>query len=288
MDENPVLGVLGGTGLYAMPGLEDVEREDIATPFGRPSSPIVTGRLRGKRVAFLARHGEGHSLSPGEINYRANIYALKAIGVERLLAVSACGSLRESIAPGEMAVPDQLVDATRTRERSFFGGGLVVHLSAADPFCPDIRQRIADAAEASGGSVHRGGTYLTIEGPRFSTRAESRVYRTWGMDLIGMTTSPEAFLAREAEMCYGVLAHVTDYDVWHVSEEPVTVEKVIARLSENARVAHSTVARLIERLPAPRECGCKNALRDALVTSPEAIPAETRARLSLLLARYLA
>lgn len=288
MDEKPVLGVLGGTGLYAMPGLESVERREVTTPFGRPSSPIVFGRLGGKPLAFLARHGEGHNLLPGEVNYRANIYALKQVGVERILAISACGSLRDGIAPGEFAVPDQLFDMTRDRPRSFFGEGVVVHLSAADPFCPEMRRWIADSAEAAGGLVHRRGTYLTIEGPRFSTRAESQVYRTWGMDLIGMTTSPEAFLAREAELCYAVLAHVTDYDVWHVTEEAVTVERVLARLAANARLAESAVVRLVNALPAERGCDCKDALREALVTPPEAIPLEARARLGILVERFLA
>lgn len=287
MEDVPVLGVLGGTGLYAMPGLEEIERRVVDTPFGSPSSPIVIGRLRDKAVAFLARHGEAHTLTPNEVNYPANIYALKSLGVERVLAISACGSLRENIAPGEMAVPDQLFDATRARTRTFFGEGVVAHLSAPDPFCPDMRVWTAAAVESAGGRVHRGGTYLTIEGPRFSTRGESRLYRNWGMDLIGMTTSPEAFLAREAELCYAVLAHVTDYDVWHVVEEAVTVDKVVAQLEANARLAQSAIGLVVDALPAPRTCECSHALRHALITPPGSIGPEARKRLGLIVSRYL-
>lgn len=287
MDDVPVLGVLGGTGLYAMPGLEEIERRAVDTPFGTPSGPIVIGRLGGKIVAFLARHGEAHRLTPSEVNYRANIYALKFIGVERVLAISACGSLREDIAPGDMAVPDQLYDGTRGRSRSFFGDGVVAHLSAPDPFCPDMRAWTAAGVESAGGRVHRGGTYLTIEGPRFSTRGESRLYRAWNLDLIGMTTSPEAFLAREAELCYAVLAHVTDYDVWRVAEEAVTVDAVVAQLEANARVAQAAIGGVVEKLPAPRTCECKDALRHALITSPGSIGPEARKRLGLIVARYL-
>jgi 5'-methylthioadenosine phosphorylase len=239
--EKPVLGVLGGSGLYGFPGLEPLERRHVETPFGPPSGPVVLGRWNGRTVAFLARHGEGHTLDPSEVNYRANIYALKAVGVERLIGVSACGSLRDSIGPGDIVVPDQIFDATRGRARSFFGEGVVAHLSAPDPFCPVLSSLLAESAETAGSRVHRGGTYLTIEGPRFSTRAESQVYRGWGMSIIGMTTSPEAFLAREAELCYAVLAHVTDYDVWHMSEEAVTVEMVVARLQQNAERAGSVI-----------------------------------------------
>jgi len=286
MDERPVLGVLGGTGLYAMAGLESVERREVTTPFGAPSAPLVFGRLDGKPVVFLARHGEGHRLLPGEVNYRANIYALKAAGVERLLAVSACGSLREEIRPGEVVVPDQIIDRTCARPRSFFGQGVVAHLSAPDPFCPGLSAAAAEAIEQAGGRVHRGGAYLTIEGPRFSTRAESHLYRAWGVAIIGMTTSPEAFLAREAELCYAVLAHVTDYDVWHAEEGPVTVEAVLQRLHENARLAESAVRRLVSHLPFPRDCGCGDALRHAFVTAPGSFSPEQRARLGVLVDRY--
>jgi 5'-methylthioadenosine phosphorylase len=287
MDERPVLGVLGGTGLYDMAGLEVVERRELSTPFGAPSGPVVLGSLEGRLVAFLARHGEGHRLNPSEVNYRANVYALKAVGVERVVAVSACGSLRQAIEPGQFVVPNQLFDATRGRERTFFGEGVVVHLSAPDPFCPALSDRLASAAEEAGVPLRRGGTYLTIEGPRFSTRAESQAYRNWGMSIIGMTTAPEAFLAREAEMCYAVLAHVTDYDVWHSEEKPVTVEMVVHRLRQNTRHAEAAIRRLVRELPFPRTCSCPQALKDAFITRPDSLPPETRHRLGLLVERYL-
>jgi 5'-methylthioadenosine phosphorylase len=287
MDEAPVLGVLGGTGLYAFAGFEDVERREVTTPFGPPSGPIAIGRLEGRRVAFLARHGEDHHLLPSEINYRANIYAMKAIGVERVVAVSACGSLRQEIEPGRLVVPDQLFDATRGRPRSFFEAGVVVHLSAPDPFCPALSDRLATAAEAVGAPLIRGGTSITIEGPRFSTRAESQAYRAWGMSIIGMTTSPEAFLAREAELCYAVLAHVTDYDVWHVDEQAVTVEVVVQQLRRNALQAEAALRQLVRDLPFPRACACPTALRDAFVTPPSTLAPAARQKLGLLVERYL-
>lgn len=288
MDERPVLGVLGGTGLAAIAGLENTERREVATPFGAPSGPIVLGLLEGRPVAFLARHGGSHRLNPSEINYRANVYALKAVGVERVVAISACGSLRQEIEPGRLVVPDQLFDATRGRERSFFGEGVVVHLSAPDSFCPALSDRLASAAEAVGAPVTRGGTSITIEGPRFSTRAESQVYRAWGMSIIGMTTSPEAFLAREAELCYAVLAHVTDYDVWHGEEQPVTVEKVVQQLRRNAAQVEAVIRKLVRQLPFPRACACPGALKDAFVTPPAALPPEARQKLGLLVQHYLA
>ncbi len=287
MDDQPVLGVIGGSGLYAMEGLEVERKVEVDTPFGRPSSPIVLGRLEGRAVAFLARHGEGHWISPSEINYRGNIYALKSLGVERVVSVSACGSLREDFAPGDIVVPDQLYDNTKGRKRTFFEGGLVAHISVADPFCPGLSERLAEAVEAVGGRVHRGGAFITIEGPRFSTRAESNTFRAWGMSIIGMTTSPEAFLAREAELCYAVMAHVTDYDVWHVAEEPVTVELVIRTLQKNTALAQQAIARLVRSLPEARDCACGQALKDALITAPDRIPGETRQRLALLVDKYL-
>ncbi len=287
MDDRPVLGVIGGSGLYAMEGLQDAQEHRLETPFGAPSAPIVVGRLEGRTVAFLARHGIGHTLAPSEVNYRANLYALKSLGVERVLAVSACGSLREDYAPGEIVVPDQLFDHTRARARSFFGEGLVGHVSVADPFCRDLSEWLAASVEAAGGTVHRGGTSITIEGPRFSTRAESNTYRAWGMSIIGMTTAPEAFLAREAEMCYAVMAHVTDYDVWHISEAPVSVEMVVRVLHQNTRLAQAAIAHLVKRLPQERSCSCGQALASALITRRETIPPETRARLGLLVDRYL-
>ena len=287
MKDHPRIGVIGGSGLYEIEGLESVERREVETAFGQPSAPIILGKLEGRPIAFLARHGLGHHLSPSEINYRANIAALKMVGVERILSVSACGSLREDFAPGHVVVPNQLFDRTKGRPGTFFTDGIVAHVSVADPFCADLSDHLADAVEGVGGKLHRGGAFVTIEGPRFSTRAESNTYRAWGMSIIGMTTSPEAFLAREAEMCYAVMAHVTDYDVWHVSEKPVTVEMVIQILQSNAQLAHRALSRLARDLPADRLCDCGHALRDALITDPAIIPPDTRKRLSLLVDRYL-
>jgi len=287
MNRKPILGVIGGSGLYQMDGLTDVEELNLETPFGKPSSPIVIGELEGKTIAFLARHGVGHFISPSEINYRANIFALKTVGVEQVLSISACGSLREDYEPGEIVIPDQIFDHTKDRERSFFGDGLVAHISLADPFCPDLSSMVATAVLNAGGSVHQGGAFITIEGPRFSTRVESNTYRAWGMSIIGMTTSPEAFLAREAEMCYAVMAHVTDYDVWHMSEDPVTVEMVIRILLSNTALAQQAIKNLVLELPLNKTCDCGNALRDALITDPKSIPQETRERLSILVERYL-
>lgn len=270
-----------------MPGLQTAREYDLSTPFGKPSAPIVTGILEGQPVAFLARHGLGHHISPGEINYRANIYALKVLGVERITSISACGSLREDYAPGEIVIPDQLFDFTRRRETSFFEEGLVAHISVANPFCTDLARQVYEATRATGAKVHRGGAMITIEGPRFSTRAESNVFRAWGMAAIGMTTSPEAFLAREAEICYAVMAHVTDYDVWHVTEEPVTVEKVIEILNRNTELAQQAVRNLVGVLHQERSCECPRALANALITRREAIPEQTRQRLGILVDRYL-
>ena len=287
MTKNISLAIIGGSGLYAMPGLEDIEEHAISTPFGEPSAPIIVGTLEGQRIAFLTRHGIGHHLNPSEVNYRANIYALKSIGVEKIISVSACGSLREDYAPGEIVVPDQLFDMTKDRKRTFFEKGLVAHISVADPFCPDLSKQILDSVQETGATVHEGGSFITIEGPRFSTRAESNTFRAWGMSLIGMTTSPEAFLAREAEICYGVMAHVTDYDVWHLTEEPVTVEMVIKTLMKNTKVAQEAIRNLARNLTSKRDCDCENALADALITQPRVIPSETRERLDLFVRKYL-
>jgi len=281
------LAIIGGSGLYTMQGLENTEERAISTPFGEPSAPIILGTLEGQHVAFLARHGIGHHLNPSEINYRANIYALKSIGVEKIVSVSACGSLREDYAPGEIVVPDQLFDMTKDRNRTFFEKGLVTHISVADPFCPDLSAKILDSVQETGATVHAGGSFITIEGPRFSTRSESNTFRAWGMSIIGMTASPEAFLAREAEICYGVMAHVTDYDVWHLTEEPVTVEMVIKTLMKNTEVAQEAIRNLARNLSAKRDCNCENALADALITQPRVIPSETRERLDLLVKKYL-
>jgi 5'-methylthioadenosine phosphorylase len=287
MDRRPVLGVIGGSGVYDLEGLGSVERRTMTTPFGAPSSPILIGDLGGKTVAFLARHGIGHTIAPSEVNYRANVYALKALGIERVISVSACGSLREDYAPGDVVIPDQLFDRTVGRDNTFFGDSVVVHVSVAEPFCHDLSTVLEGSLERSGGNVHRGGALVTIPGPRFSTRAESNTYRAWGMAIIGMTTCPEAFLAREAEMCYAVMAHVTDYDVWHIAEEPVTVERVVRTLQANTRLAQAAIAAVVEGLPSERTCDCGIALQDALITSRSHVSPEARRKLALFLGRYL-
>ncbi|MEE9188231.1 MAG: S-methyl-5'-thioadenosine phosphorylase [Anaerolineales bacterium] len=281
------IAIIGGSGLYSMPGLEDVQERVLTTPFGDPSAPLIVGRLEGESIAFLARHGIGHHLSPSEINFRANIYALKSLGVERIVSISACGSLREDYALGDIVIPDQLFDFTKDRKRSFFGRGLVAHISIPDPFCADLSEIVYQAVKKTGNNVHLGGSYITIEGPRFSTRAESNTFRTWGMSLIGMTTSPEAFLAKEAEICYATLAHVTDYDVWHISEEPVTVDMVIETLNRNTKIAQEAVYNLVSKLNRERLCDCEHALASALITDLDEIPPETRQRLGLLVDKYL-
>jgi 5'-methylthioadenosine phosphorylase len=287
MSEKPVLGVIGGSGLYDFPALEQVEHFFPDTPFGKPSAPIALGRLSGRKVAFLARHGIGHILNPTEVNYRANIWAMKMAGVDRLVSVSACGSLREDFVPGEIVIPDQLFDFTKTRNRSFFGEGLVVHVNTSDPFCKELSTTLFQTVTSYGVNAHIGGSLITIEGPRFSTKAESNVFRSWGMSLIGMTTSPEAFLAREAEICYAVMAHVTDYDVWHISEATVSVEMVVKTLHQNTEVAQRTILSLVEKLPETNTCSCQNALENAIITSAKAISPQVRQKLSLLVDKYL-
>lgn len=287
MTETVSLAIIGGSGLYGMSGLQDTREYELDTPFGRPSAPIAVGTLEGRRVAFLARHGLGHHITPSEINYRANIHALKSLGVKQVVSVSACGSLRDDYAPGHIVIPDQIYDNTKGRERTFFGEGLVAHISIADPFCAHLSDQLESATRATGATAHRGGTFITIEGPRFSTRAESSTYRAWGMSLIGMTTSPEAFLAREAEMCYAVMAHITDYDVWHVSAAPVTVEMVIQTLNKNTELAQEAIRLLARALETERDCSCNHALADALITQPGRVPAASREKLSLLVGKYL-
>lgn len=279
--------MIGGSGLYEMPGLSNTQEYNIDTPFGKTSAPIVVGELEGEQVAFLARHGIGHHIMPSEVPYQANIYALKSIGVQRIVSISACGSLKEELAPGHIVIPDQIYDNTRRRVRSFFGEGLVAHVSVADPFCVDLSDQLESAVRAAGGVVHRNGAFITIEGPRFSTRAESNTYRSWGMSIIGMTASPEAFLAREAEICYATMAHVTDYDVWHVTEAPVTVEMVIQTLNKNTVLAQEAVRVLAGNLKHERHCDCGYALASALITRKDVIPAETRQKLDLLIHKYL-
>jgi len=287
------IGVIGGSGLYAMEELSRVEEVHLLTPYGEPSGPYLLGRMPGGAggedigVAFLARHGRGHSRMPTEVNYRANLYGFKLLGVERVLSASAVGSLKEDIAPLDIVIPDQLVDHTRRRPLTFFGDGIVAHVSLADPFCPDLRSHLLRAAPGLGARVHDGGGYLCIEGPQFSTRAESRIYRSWGMSVIGMTNATEARLAREAELCYATIALVTDFDVWHEEEEPVTVEMVVERLHKNARVARAMIQRVVAALPADRPCACGSALANAIITDPAVMRPEARERLRPLVGRYL-
>jgi len=287
MNETVSFAVIGGSGLYGMSGLKDTKEYDLDTPFGKPSAPIVVGTLEGQRVAFLARHGLGHHITPSEVNYRANIHALKALGAKQVISVSACGSLRDDYAPGHIVIPDQIFDNTKGRERTFFGEGLVAHVSIADPFCKTLSDQLESVTREAGATIHRGGTFITIEGPRFSTKAESTTYRSWGMSLIGMTTSPEAFLAREAEVCYAVMAHITDYDVWHVSAAPVTVEMVIQTLNKNTEIAQEAIRLLARDFTPERDCACQHALADALITRPDRIPPATRQKLDLLVGKYL-
>ena len=287
MERVPLLGIIGGSGLYSMEGLDSIQENELETPFGQPSSPIVTGNLNGKEIAFISRHGIHHDLSPSEVNYRANIYALKMLGVAQVLSVSACGSLREDYAPGDVVIPDQLFDFTKGRKRTFFDNDLVAHVGVADPFCAHFSTSVADSIEKAQGTVHRGGTSITVEGPRFSTRAESNAFRAWGMSIIGMTTAPEAFLAREAELCYAVYAHVTDYDVWYPAEEPVTAEMVVRILDSNKSLAQQAISNLVGELDENHTCECTNALKDALITNPQQVSAKTRERLSILVDKYL-
>jgi len=281
------LGVIGGSGLYQIEGLKDVEELRVKTPFGDPSDAIVLGTLEGERVAFLPRHGRGHRISPTEIPVRANIYALKSLGVERIISVSAVGSLKETLPPLDLVIPDQLLDRTRSRVGSFFGGGMVVHVGFADPFCPALSQALYQACQGEGVGVHKGGTLVVMEGPLFSTRAESFLYRSWGADIIGMTALPEAKLAREAEICYATLASVTDYDCWHQEHASVSIEMVISNLQKNVERAKRVLRKLIGAIPRERDCPCPTALKDAIITDPRLIPARKRQELALLIGKYL-
>lgn len=283
------LAVIGGSGLYQMAEMAAVEAMELDTPFGRPSAPITVGELHGRRIAFLPRHGRGHVLTPSEVPYRANILALKTLGVRYIISVSACGSLREDYAPGDIVVPDQLFDFTKgVRERTFFGRGLVAHLTVAQPFCPHLSAALAEATTAAGSRVHRGGAFITVEGPRFSTRGESEIFRQWGMSIIGMTTSPEAFLAAEAEISYACMAHITDYDVWHHSEAPVTVEMVIRVLQANTRLAQEAISALVAAYDSwAGDFPAHSAMKDALITDPRHAPADVRDALRPLIGKYL-
>ncbi len=281
------IGVIGGTAIYEMEGLTDIEEVRVETPFGDPSDAITLGTIGGRRVAFLPRHGRGHRIMPSELPARANIYALKSLGVERIISFSACGSMRERIAPLDVVIPDQLFDRTKARPSTFFGDGLVAHISFADPFCPHLSELLFEAAVTAGARVHRGGTYVVIEGPQFSTKAESRIYRSWGVDVIGMTALPEAKLAREAEICYATVALVTDYDVWHEAEGEVTVEMILGYLMQNVATAKGILSAVLPNIPDERDCPCATALKDVIVTRPELVPTEVKESLALLLGKYL-
>jgi 5'-methylthioadenosine phosphorylase len=286
--ERVSIGVIGGSGVYQMEGLKDVAEVKVKTPFGDPSDAIVIGTLGNQRVAFLARHGRGHRIMPSELNVRANIYALKALGVERIISLSAVGSLREDFAPLDIVIPDQLFDRTRSRGSTFFGGGIVVHISFADPFCPELRDLLYRAAQSAGARVHSGGKLVVIEGPQFSTKAESEVYRQWKMDIIGMTALPEAKLAREAEICYATVALVTDYDVWHPSHDSVTIEMVVQNLLKNAAMGKQIVRTAVSAIPSTRaHCPCPTALRDAIITARDRITPASRAKVELLAGKHL-
>jgi len=282
-----MLGVIGGSGLYGMSGLESPRDEEVSTPFGDPSDRYRLGTIEGHEVAFLARHGWGHRLLPSEINYRANIYGFKALGVDRLVSVSAVGSMKEGLRPLDIVLPDQFIDWTRQRHGTFFGDGIAAHVSLADPICASLQGELAQAVRDNGATLHRGGIYICIEGPQFSTRAESNLYRSWNVDVIGMTNATEVRLAREAEICYASMAMVTDYDCWHEEEEAVSIQAVIERLNENAATAQEVVARLAAGLSPERSCRCGAALQNAILTDRRKIGPQARERLELLVGRYL-
>jgi 5'-methylthioadenosine phosphorylase len=281
------IGVIGGTGLYGVEGMTDIEEVNLDTPFGKPSDSIIVGKLGGVGIAFLPRHGKGHRILPAEVPARANIYALKSLGVEQIIAVCSAGSFKKELKPGDLVIPDQLIDRVRNRVNTFFGGGIVAHVSFAEPFCPVLSQVVYQAAQETGVSVHKGGTYVAMEGPAFSTRAESQLYRSWGADIIGMTALPEAKLAREAEICYAVVGCVTDYDSWWERGEPVTVDIILSILLKNADAAKKIIRLATGRVPEKRECGCATALVGAIVTDPQFISAEQKKKLSLLIGKYI-
>jgi 5'-methylthioadenosine phosphorylase len=281
------LAVIGGTGLYDMEGVTDIEEVDINTPFGKPSDSIVVGKLGGVGIAFLPRHGKGHRISPTGVPSRANIYALKSLGVEHIIASNSCGSFKEELKPGHLLIPDQIIDRTRQRPNTFFGDGIVVHIPFADPFCPVLSQILYQSALEAGATAHRGGTFIAMEGPAFSTRAESRLYRSWGADVIGMTVLPEARLAREAEICYASIACITDYDSWHETREPVSVEAILTTMRRNIENAKRIIRLAAGRLPQVRDCACASALGSAIVTAPDLIPVEQKKKLALLIGQYI-
>jgi 5'-methylthioadenosine phosphorylase len=281
------IGIIGGSGLYDMADVTEREEVKVTTPFGEPSAPYLVGTLRGKRVAFLARHGGGHRVSPSELNFRANIFGMKTLGVEYIVSASAVGSLKEEYRPADIVIPDQFFDRTKGRPSSFFGRGLVGHVGFAHPFCTILSGLAYDSGKRAGATVHKGGTYVCMEGPQFSTLAESKLYRSWGMDIIGMTNLQEAKLAREAEICYTTIALVTDYDCWHPDHDSVTVEMVMSTLAKNAATAQQIIAGAVERLPYERTCECASALKFALVTRPEMVPDQVKKDLAPIIGRYI-
>lgn len=281
------VGVIGGSGLYELPGLTGIETHRLATPFGEPSDEYVCGNLDGVRLVFLPRHGRGHRILPSELNFRANIYGMKTLGVEWIIGVGAVGSLKEEIEPGHLVVPDQLIDRTFRRPSTFFGNGIVAHVAFADPFCPVLSKTLVAAARMVGGRVHEGGIYLCMEGPQFSTRAESHLYRSWGASVIGMTNLQEAKLAREAEICFSTLALATDYDCWHESAEDVAIDDILRILQQNVALAQRVVAAAAPALPPARTCACANALRNAIITDPSKVPLKTKRDLEPIIGRYL-
>jgi 5'-methylthioadenosine phosphorylase len=281
------IGIIGGSGLYDMAGVTDREEVRLTTPFGEPSGPFLIGTLRGRRVAFLARHAAGHRILPSEINFRANIFGMKLLGVEHILSASAVGSLKEEYRPLDIVIPDQFLDRTRGRVSTFFGRGLAAHVAFAHPFCRILSHILCASGRAAAVRIHEGGTYVCMEGPQFSTLAESKLYRSWGMDIIGMTNLQEAKLAREAEICYATIALVTDYDCWHPDHDSVTVDMIIANLTQNAKTAEHIIAGAVAQLPYARTCECASALKDALVTRPDAIPAQIRKDLAPIIGKYL-
>ena len=279
------IGIIGGSGLYDIEGLRKVKEVAVKTPFGAPSDKVILGELDGVRVAFLSRHGRGHRINPSEINYRANIYALKSLGVNRVISVSAVGSMKESIKPGDVVLPDQFIDLTKRRVSTFFEGGIVAHVAFGDPVCASLGAALLEATRAVGATVHQGGVYLCIEGPQFSTKGESRLYRQWGASVIGMTNLPEAKLAREAELCYATVALATDYDCWHETEEAVTVEGILATLRQNVLLAKQLLRTVMPAVAAVTSCRCQRALQDAIITAPDRMPAALRRKLALLIDR---
>lgn len=287
MTDTVKVAVIGGTGLYNVEGLTDIKEIDVDTPYGTPSDTIVTGTLEGVRVAFLPRHGRGHRIMPTEIPVRANIWALKSLGVEHIIAINSVGSFKKSVAPGHLLIPDQLIDRTSQRANTFFGDSVVAHVGFAEPFCAEMRKLLYACAKDAGATVHDGGTYVVMEGPAFSTRAESRLHKSWGADVIGMTALPEAKLAREAEICYGIIACSTDYDAWHEEETPVTVDMIISTLRSNMELSKKILKLAVGRLPEMRKCACSSALQNAIVTDPKAISPDRKKHLELIIGKYI-